>query len=76
MHLVPALLTCLGSTQSPKLHRRALMVLSYVVQRVTEPLLEALTALQFGSLLGELRALLASPAASVAAASAMALPLK
>ena len=39
------------------------MVLSYVVQRVTEPLLEALTALQFGSLLGELRALLASPAA-------------
>lgn len=35
-HLVPALLTCLGNTQSPKLHKRVLMVLSLLVQRAGE----------------------------------------
>ena len=61
-HLVPALVTCLGNTQSPKLHKRVLMLLSLLVQRATEAQLKQLSPLQLGALLGALRVLLASPA--------------
>jgi hypothetical protein len=52
VHLVPALLTCLGSTQSPKLHKRVLMLLSLLVQRATEAQLKQLSPLQLGALPG------------------------
>ena len=53
----------LASTQSPKLHKRVLMVLSFVVQRASAAQLGALTAQQLGALLSALRALLASGSA-------------
>lgn len=59
--LMPSLVATLGSSQSPKLHKRVLMVLAYIVRRSTESRLAALSPLQLGSLLGALRVLLASP---------------
>ena len=41
---------CLGSTQSPKLHKRVLMLLSLLVQRATEAQLKQLSPLQLGTL--------------------------
>jgi E3 ubiquitin-protein ligase TRIP12 len=59
--LMPALVASLGSTQSPKLHKRMLMVLTFVLRRSDERRLAALTPLQLGAVLGALRVLLASP---------------
>lgn len=60
--LAPALVATLGSAHSPKLHKRVLMVLAYLVRRASAPRLAALSPLQLGALLGALRVLLASPA--------------
>jgi len=59
--LLPALVATLGSSHAPKLHKRVLMVLAYIVRRSTERRLAALSPLQLGALLGALRVLLASP---------------
>jgi len=59
--LLPALVAALGHAQAPKLHRRVLMVLAYVLQRSSAATLGALTPLQQGALLGALRVLLSSP---------------
>ena len=58
--LLPALLGAMANTQSPKLHKRVLMVLCFAVQRATAKQLGMLTSLQLGSLLSALRALLSS----------------
>ena len=72
-HLLPSLLNALSNTQSPKLGKRVLMVLSYVVQRATDKQLSQLTALQLGAFLSALRTLLASPqpSSSLRAADAL-----
>ena len=59
--LLPALLSAMSETQSPKQQKRVLMVLSFLVQRALEPQLSALTPQQLGALLSQLRTLLASP---------------
>ena len=61
--LLPALLSALSGAQSPKLHKRVLMVLSYVVQRATPEQLGRLSPQQLGQLLSALRSLLAAPTA-------------
>ena len=58
--LLPPMLAALGNAQSPKVHKRVLMVVNYVVQRATESKLSALSALQLGALIGSLRVLLSS----------------
>ena len=60
-HLLPSLLLALSNTQSPKLHKRVLLVLNFLVQRASQEHLSALTPHQLGALLGGMRALLASP---------------
>ena len=59
--LLPALLSAMSETQSPKQQKRVLMVLSFLVQRASEPQLSALTPQQLGALLSHVRTLLASP---------------
>jgi E3 ubiquitin-protein ligase TRIP12 len=61
--LLPALLSALSGAQSPKLHKRVLMVLSYVVQRASREQLDRLSPQQLGQLLSALRSLLAAPTA-------------
>ena len=47
--LAPALVATLGSAHSPKLHKRVLMVLAYLVRRASAPRLAALSPLQLGA---------------------------
>lgn len=58
--LLPALLSAMSETQSPKQHKRVLMVLSFLVQRASESQLSALAPQQLGALLSHFRTLLAS----------------
>ncbi|KAL1525929.1 hypothetical protein AB1Y20_020755 [Prymnesium parvum] len=59
--LVMALLAAISDTQSPKQHKRVLMVLSFLVQRASEAHLSALSPQQLGVVLSNIRTLLASP---------------
>ena len=59
VQLLPALLSSMASTQSPKLHKRILMVLSYLVQRGSAAQFGLLSPQQLGAVLSALRTLLA-----------------